>query len=167
MIKASSSLGLPIYISETGIADDKDDRRHIMIKGYMNEVRACVRASSVSLQKTCCAGEQIVRAIKHGFDVRGVFYWTLIDNFEWNMGYQPRFGLYEFSPDKGNHPYPCRRLWRRPRHPKNAVLQIDHLFSRRLLFSGRWCLGVDRRLRENAKALQVVYNTWPETYALF
>ena len=58
----------------------------------------------LSVWKTCCVDEQIVRAIKHGFDVRGVFYWTLIDNFEWNMGYKPRFGLYEFSPDKGHQP---------------------------------------------------------------
>ena len=42
---------------------------------------------------------QIVRAIKDGIDVRGMFYWTLIDNFEWAEGYDIRFGLYVWNPD--------------------------------------------------------------------
>ncbi len=42
---------------------------------------------------------QIEKAIKEGIDVRGMFYWTLIDNFEWAEGYDIRFGLYEWNPD--------------------------------------------------------------------
>lgn len=37
-IKASSVLGIPIFITETGVADGRDDRRHLMIEGYTNEV---------------------------------------------------------------------------------------------------------------------------------
>ena len=33
---------------------------------------------------------QVEAAVKDGFDVRGFFYWTLIDNFEWNFAWVSR-----------------------------------------------------------------------------
>ena len=33
------------------------------------------------------------RAMADGVDLRGYFVWSLLDNFEWAMGYPPRFGL--------------------------------------------------------------------------
>lgn len=64
----------PIYITENGIASNNDDRRVRFLLSYIKEV---------------------YHAISFGVDVRGYFYWSLIDNFEWAWGYDPRFGLIE------------------------------------------------------------------------
>jgi beta-glucosidase len=64
----------PIYITENGIADANDTKREKFIKEHLLHVHS---------------------AIKKGVDVRGYLYWALIDNFEWAMGFAPRFGLIE------------------------------------------------------------------------
>ena len=51
------------------------------------------------------------RAMKNGVDIRGYFAWSLIDNFEWNMGLSKRFGLYYID-------YKNTSL---PRYPKKSV----------------------------------------------
>jgi len=42
------------------------------------------------------------RAIAGGVDVRGFYYWSLLDNFEWQFGYSKKFGLLgvDFSDDR-------------------------------------------------------------------
>ena len=40
-----------------------------------------------------CHLHQVHRAVEEGAPVKGYFAWSLLDNFEWSMGYRPRFGL--------------------------------------------------------------------------
>lgn len=69
-----SDFHLPVYITENGIASTNDDRRVRFLIGYLKE---------------------IYHAIQLGVDVKGYFHWSLIDNFEWADGFEPRFGLVE------------------------------------------------------------------------
>jgi beta-glucosidase len=64
--------GVPVYITENGIADACDAKRAAFIRSHLAE---------------------LARAIDDGIDVRGYFHWSLLDNFEWAEGYEPRFGL--------------------------------------------------------------------------
>lgn len=68
--------GKPIYITENGLADEKDFLRKDFIRDHLY---------------------QIHKAIQEGVDVRGYFHWSLMDNFEWEKGFGPRFGLAEID----------------------------------------------------------------------
>jgi beta-glucosidase len=35
----------------------------------------------------------VLDAIDHGADVRGYMVWSLLDNYEWALGYSKRFGI--------------------------------------------------------------------------
>ncbi len=62
----------PIYITENGIADAQDTLRAAYISDHIFWVQ---------------------QALQTGADVRGYFTWSLLDNFEWDKGFWPRFGL--------------------------------------------------------------------------
>lgn len=66
----------PIYITENGLADAKDKLRKDFIKNHLFWLH---------------------KAIEEGVDVRGYFHWSLMDNFEWEKGFEPRFGLIEID----------------------------------------------------------------------
>ena len=66
----------PIYITENGLADRGDKYREWFIRENL---------------------KSITRAIEDGLDVRGYLYWSLLDNFEWDKGFWPRFGLVEID----------------------------------------------------------------------
>ena len=69
---------LPLAVTEGGIATEVGARR------ADNIVRSL---------------ESIGQAIDEGVDVRGYYHWSLMDNFEWSEGYEPRFGLYRVDLD--------------------------------------------------------------------
>jgi beta-glucosidase len=74
IIKKAGKYRKPIYILENGLADANDTKRTRFIKSHL---------------------QQVHRAIMEDADVRGYFYWSLLDNFEWADGYWPQFGLYK------------------------------------------------------------------------
>lgn len=62
----------PIIVTENGIADRDDTLRPQYITNHVAEVQKLQR---------------------DGVDMRGYFYWSLLDNFEWDKGFWPEFGL--------------------------------------------------------------------------
>jgi beta-glucosidase len=74
---ARESGGLPIVITENGVADDHDELRPAYIVDHLTAVH---------------------RAMADGVDVRGYVHWTAWDNFEWAEGFSQRFGLSSVEP---------------------------------------------------------------------
>ena len=64
----------PIYVTENGIADTRDIQRAEFIKDHVGALG---------------------RALEAGISVKGYLHWSLLDNFEWDKGFWPRFGLVE------------------------------------------------------------------------
>ncbi|GHO88107.1 glycoside hydrolase family 1 protein [Dictyobacter formicarum] len=69
---ASKATGLPVIVTENGIATEDDTRRIAYVERALRGVADCLR---------------------EGIDVRGYTYWSALDNFEWQSGYYPKFGL--------------------------------------------------------------------------
>ena len=69
---AYAEAGVPIYVTENGIGTTDDEQRITYVRRALAGVVACLR---------------------DGIDVRGYYYWSLLDNFEWLFGYGPQFGL--------------------------------------------------------------------------
>lgn len=65
-----------LIVTENGTSTDDDARRVAFIKTATDGVANC---------------------IADGIPVKGYFYWSLMDNFEWQMGYRMRFGLISVS----------------------------------------------------------------------
>jgi beta-glucosidase len=63
---------VPLLVTENGIATEDDQQRIAYIRTALEGVIGC---------------------LADGIDVRGYIYWSLLDNFEWALGYGPRFGL--------------------------------------------------------------------------
>ena len=75
-LKMLSAYEVPLFVSEAGLADHDDSDRAEYIKKQV---------------------EGVWRAIQDGIDVRGHMYWSLLDNYEWALGFEKRFGLVEID----------------------------------------------------------------------
>lgn len=87
----AQALQIPIYITENGLADRDDDQRPAFLVQHLY---------------------QVWRAIQEGIPVRGYLHWSLMDNFEWADGYEPRFGLMD-----------AERHWRPSAHLYQEIIR--------------------------------------------
>ncbi|MDQ3392099.1 MAG: family 1 glycosylhydrolase, partial [Actinomycetota bacterium] len=74
----AATVGLPLYITENGIATADDSQRVRYLDSHLRIV---------------------ADAIRDGIDVRGYMYWSAFDNFEWARGYPPTFGMVAIDRD--------------------------------------------------------------------
>jgi beta-glucosidase/6-phospho-beta-glucosidase/beta-galactosidase len=72
--------------------------------------------------------EAVAQAMAAGADVRGYFYWTLTDNYEWNHGMDIRMGLYAVSKDD-----PTKTRTARPAVAVYGQIAASHMLSRALI----------------------------------
>lgn len=70
--KTAEDLKIPIMVTENGIATEDDGRRIAFINTAMESIQRC---------------------IQDGIPVLGYMHWSLLDNFEWQLGFQRNFGL--------------------------------------------------------------------------
>ncbi len=71
---------LPLYVTESGMAAPD-----IVRDGAVND--------QPRIDYIAAHGAQVRRAIEEGAPVKGYFVWSLMDNYEWSLGYEKRFGL--------------------------------------------------------------------------
>ena len=67
---------LPIVITENGVCTLDDNLRWEFLYGHLKNIHL---------------------AIEKGVNVAGYLYWSLMDNFEWDKGFAPRFGLIDID----------------------------------------------------------------------
>jgi beta-glucosidase len=78
-IAQAAGSGLPVVVTENGIATADDAQRIAYVRDHLAQVK---------------------RALEDGVDVRGYLYWSAFDNFEWNHGYLPQFGMIGVDRDR-------------------------------------------------------------------
>uniref|UniRef100_A0A7C2FNM8 Glycoside hydrolase family 1 protein n=1 Tax=Thermosphaera aggregans TaxID=54254 RepID=A0A7C2FNM8_9CREN len=72
LVELFNKYRIPLIVTENGIADSTDKYRSSYLITHLISV---------------------LKAVGKGADVRGYLHWSLIDNYEWAMGFNMRFGL--------------------------------------------------------------------------
>jgi beta-glucosidase len=76
LLKMLAHYKLPFYITENGTFDIGNDNQLPYLVTHLHALH---------------------RAMQEGVKINGYFWWTLVDNFEWDAGYWLRFGLYHLD----------------------------------------------------------------------
>ncbi|HLM95464.1 MAG TPA: family 1 glycosylhydrolase [Acidimicrobiales bacterium] len=75
--RAAAYTGIPVVVTENGLATENDAERVEFITTALQGLHRC---------------------IADGVDVRGYFVWSLLDNFEWHLGFGPKLGICAVDP---------------------------------------------------------------------
>ncbi|WP_189330668.1 GH1 family beta-glucosidase [Actinoplanes ianthinogenes] len=86
----------PIYVTENGVAQLREE-------------------PGADPERIRFIAEHLAAAARSGVDLRGYFYWSLLDNFEWARGYGPRFGLVHVDYPTGERTPRASYHWLRER----------------------------------------------------
>ncbi|PVW05533.1 beta-glucosidase [Microbacterium sp. Gd 4-13] len=108
----SAAAGTALFVTENGAAYDDEP----VVEDGERRVHDGGRADFVSAHLGA-----VLDAIEHGVDVRGYFYWSLLDNFEWAWGYEKRFGIVRVDYDT------------QERTLKDSALQYSRIIAARAL----------------------------------
>lgn len=109
LLREAASSGKPLLVTENGLADAADAKRVAFLEEHV---------------------AVLAEAEEEGLPVHGYLHWSLVDNFEWLDGWEPRFGLLELDRET---------LARRPRPSSEAFrgLAAAYLARSRAVSAGR------------------------------
>ncbi|MGE0206444.1 MAG: glycoside hydrolase family 1 protein [Candidatus Babeliales bacterium] len=69
----ATALNIPLYIAENGVNDPQDIWKNEFLKKHLSV---------------------ITRAMQEGIDIRGYYWWTLLDSFSWSHNTDSKMGFY-------------------------------------------------------------------------
>ncbi|GAA5210861.1 glycoside hydrolase family 1 protein [Microbacterium kyungheense] len=108
----AQAAGTALYVTENGAAYDDE----LVVDGGEKRVHDADRVEFLRGHLGA-----ILDAADAGVDVRGYFYWSLLDNFEWAWGYEKRFGIVRVDYDT------------QERTPKDSALEYSRIIGARAL----------------------------------
>ena len=93
-MKAMKKYEKPLYVTENGVADERDALRPSFITEHLKVLERVVNEEKIN--------------------VRGYFHWSLTDNYEWAKGFGQKFGLYAliWRRNRGNVGRALKLTWR-------------------------------------------------------
>ena len=75
-LKWADKFKIPIYVTENGTEDTDDEFRRRYLTEHIH---------------------QMWKAVNFNYPIKGYYYWTLVDNFEWSKGWNSKCGLWELD----------------------------------------------------------------------
>ena len=86
MLTRDYGVDIPFFVTENGVSasEERLDGGRVQDLERISYIRGFL--------------EQAARAIADGYDLRGYFVWSLLDNYEWSAGFSQRFGIVHVDP---------------------------------------------------------------------